>query len=237
MKPQGLVRIVFYSIVLLIVCIDNLKSQERITQTDNQQWLQYYNTVSISESLYLNSDAGVRWRSDLSEISQVLARFGIGKKVGDKLKVLAGMAYLAFYEDQQATKAEIRPHQEMIMINRHDRFSFQHRYRLEERFVHNQITNSWEFNFRIRYRLSALYPVFTSKSLKAYAKLADELFIDAGKAQSDIFSENRLVIGSELRFSPSFSLSPLFMKRLKTSTPDQSYSLANIIWLGVKQKF
>lgn len=213
--------------------------QTKNYQFTNQQWVQYYNQLTLSKRWALLSDGGFRWKYDLGQKSQYIARTGMGYQVNPGIRVTVGFAHLGFYTSGAVSKAEYRPYQELLIKENHKKIRMEHRFRVEERFFRVIGLGTSTFNFRFRYRLllsTPVLPLFVSSGNKVKLKFGDEIFINAGKdVVYNIFDQNRILIGPIVPLNKNLSVSVIYTYQFAAKNVPKKYEQDQVIWLGVKQ--
>ncbi|GAA4276200.1 DUF2490 domain-containing protein [Aquimarina mytili] len=151
-------------------------------------WYMYFGTNQITDKLSIHSEAQFRFYETTSTFNQLLLRTGLNYHINDNAIATLGYGYIntdGSFEDvpNEENSKEHRIFQQFILKNVVGKFKFEHRYRLEQRFIDTQFDNFTEH--RARYRLQLTYPINDKWFLNAY----DEVFINL---QEPIFGQNRL---------------------------------------------
>lgn len=214
---------------------------QRETVRGNQQWVQYYNSVKLSEKVGLYSDAGIRWKNGFNETSQTLIRTGIGYNVNKNVRLLTGFAFLTFRRDGDWDRFEYRPYQEITVSQLLRKVKSQHRFRLEERIFRSGAEDSGiknSFNYRLRYRFYVFIPITSlSEKHQLFLNFGDEILINAGKnIAGNIFDSNRLLIGPAVQLNESLNISLIYNYTYAKKNQGDTESMAHILWLGIKHK-
>lgn len=189
MKRKDLQPLIIKSIwvALLCFCIQNNQAQE--TGEDKWgAWYMYFGTNKVSNKLSIHTEAQFRYYEVTSTFNQLLLRTGLNYHINENAIATLGYGYISTdgtFEDIPAEENanEHRIFQQFILKNKVGKFKFEHRYRLEQRFISTQIDDFTEH--RARYRLQLTYPINDKWFLNAY----DEVFINL---QEPIFGQNRL---------------------------------------------
>ncbi len=175
------------SLLLLFITLPvSLLAQEG--QTGN--WLMYFGASRISDELSLHTEVQYRNHTVIpNNIEQLLLRTGINYHFSDKAFATAGYAFISSYEFESPQKApEVREHriwQQFILNNKVGRVKFEHRYRIEQRWVNGDYRN------RFRYRLMLFIPLNKPQMEPGslFLGLYDEIFIND---KAVFFDRNRL---------------------------------------------
>lgn len=176
----------FRGAFLLILLPVSLLAQEGGTGN----WMMYFGMNKLNEQFSLHTE--VQYRNHTitpNEIEQLLLRTGLNYHFSREAFASAGYAYIASYEFESPQKppesTEHRIWQQFILNNRIGPLKFEHRYRIEQRWVNN------DFRSRFRYRLMLFIPL-NSRQIEAgslFLGLYDEIFVNG---EWDFFDRNRL---------------------------------------------
>ena len=228
---------------LMTFCF-NVLAQEKNVESSNQQWIQYYNQLKLSDEWALLADAGFRWKEKLENKSQYITRFGIGYQLHKNICVATGVAFLGYYASDKRSKMEFRPYQELIFKQNFEKIKIQHRFRTEQRFfnqvVGGEITGEDFFNWRFRYRFFVTVPILNLSANNPEGKLSlnigDEIFINAGKEiVNNVFDQNRVLIGPVFQINKNISVSLTYNAQFASTTIAGTYRYTSVLWLGIKQ--
>ncbi|UOY07095.1 DUF2490 domain-containing protein [Muricauda sp. SCSIO 64092] len=159
-------------------------------------WYMYFGMNRISEKLSIHSEAQFRYYETSGNFNQLLLRTGLNYHINQKAIATLGYAFIetdgTFLESpSRANLDEHRIFQQFILTNTLGEFLFEHRYRLEQRFISQTLITSdpeqdlSRTEHRARYRLQVMLPLTNTFFLNFY----DELFINL---QDNLFDQNRL---------------------------------------------
>ncbi len=252
-RPQALDQILSHRyrqltcllLFILLASTSTLLGQVKNISTGNQQWLQYYSQIQLSDRWTWLSDAGFRWKGGFEENSQYVIRTGIGYAINPTIRISTGFAHLGFYSSDKVDRVEFRPYQELLVENKFNKVGLNHRYRIEERFfnpvINGQIQPSSSFNFRFRYSVIVSIPLFRlskGESAKVFLlNIGDEIFINAGKEIVDrVFDQNRLIISPAFKLSEHLTLSLTWNSQFESTSTQAHFVYTNVFWLQVNQK-
>ena len=173
------------SLLLLILPFSLLAQQE-----DVGNWLMYFGTNKISDKYSIHTEIQYRnYTITPNNTEQLLLRTGLNYHFSDRATVTAGYAYIPSYIYESEQKApeteEHRIWQQFILTNKIGRVKFEHRYRIEQRWVNHDYKN------RFRYRLMLFIPLNKPIIEKGsvFLGLYDEIFINT---KETFFDRNRL---------------------------------------------
>ena len=161
-------------------------------------WIMYFGTNKISEKFSIHSEIQYRNHTFVpNNIEQLLLRTGLNYHFSKKAFVTAGYGFIPSYvfESEQSAPetTEHRIWQQFILKNKINRVHFEHRYRIEQRWVNGDYKN------RFRYRLMLVIP-FNKPVIETgtwFLGLYDEIFIND---RQTVFDRNRLFGGVGYQF-------------------------------------
>ncbi len=197
------VKIINLVILLLIfnICPTNLLAQEVQDKTGN--WLMYWGTNRVSEKLSIWTEAQYRLYEVVSNPNQLILRTGAIYHLENSASLTAGYAYVRtrpFDEkhNDAMTSNENRLWEQFVLKNKLWRVDFEHRYRLEQRWVKTDVIN---YSNRVRYRLLLTLPLTNVHLIPATLFLAiyDEIFLNINTGET--FDQNRLYFALGYQFS------------------------------------
>lgn len=171
--------------IMLILPLSLLAQQE---ETGN--WLMYFGTNKISEDFSIHTE--IQYRNHTitpNNIEQLLIRTGLNYHFSTKASVTAGYAFIPSYDFESEQKSpeteEHRIWQQFILSNNLGNIKFEHRYRLEQRWVNKDYRN------RFRYRIMVFIPLYKSLNEKGnlFLGVYDEIFVNG---KEPFFDRNRL---------------------------------------------
>ncbi|MCF6350350.1 MAG: DUF2490 domain-containing protein [Flavobacteriaceae bacterium] len=175
-----------------------------VAQNEAGNWLMYFGTNKISEKFSIHTEFQYRNHTIASiDTEQLLLRTGLNYHLSNKAIATAGYAYIPSYTFESDQKSpEVEEHriwQQFILTNKVGKIKFEHRYRLEQRFVNNNYKN------RFRYRIMLFLPLNkpTIEKGTLFLGLYDEVFIND---RSTFFDRNRLYGGLGYQVHKNLSL-------------------------------
>ncbi|MFP2996447.1 DUF2490 domain-containing protein [Spongiivirga sp. MCCC 1A20706] len=172
-------------------------------------WYMYFGTNKVSDKLSVHSEAQFRFYETFGNFNQLLLRTGLNYHISDKAIVTLGYGYIATDTTFEEFEGEFDPKenrifQQFILKNKVGKFAFEHRYRIEQRFLNFGNSNT-DTQHRGRYRLQITYPLDDNWFLNAY----DEVFINF---QEPIFGQNRLYFALGRKFNEDVQLQLGYLK-------------------------
>lgn len=173
--------------LLLTTTITFLSAQEN-GENKLGSWHMYFGTNKIAEKLSIHTEAQLRYYEQGKNFNQLLLRTGLNYHINSNTIATMGYGYIATdgtfeeFPDEVDSK-EHRIFEQFILKNKVGKVGFEHRYRLEQRFL--DFGNRNDTQHRARYRLQVTVPLTKCVFLNFY----DEIFINL---QNDVFGQNRL---------------------------------------------
>ena len=151
-------------------------------------WYMYFGANKVSERFSIHTEAQFRFYETTSNFNQMLLRTGLNYHINPNAMATGGYAFIetdnTFYEfEGEVDSKEHRIFEQFILKNKVWEFLFEHRYRLEQRFL--DFGETTDTQHRARYRIQMTLPLTNTFFLNFY----DELFINL---QDDLFGQNRL---------------------------------------------
>jgi uncharacterized protein DUF2490 len=167
-------------------------------------WIMYFGINRLSEKFSVHTEIQFRNHTITpNNTEQILLRVGLNYHFFDRALVTAGYAYIpSFIFSSEQRKPETTEHriwQQFITTDNIGRIKFEHRYRIEQRWVNQEYKN------RIRYRLMLFIPLNRPKIEKGslFLGVYDEIFMNTKKA---FFDRNRLYGAIGYQFSKNSNI-------------------------------
>lgn len=171
-------------------------------------WYMYFGTNKVSEKLSIHTEAQFRFYETASNFNQLLLRTGLNYHISPEAMATFGYGFIStdgtfeeFPEEENST--EHRIFEQFILKNAVGKFKFEHRYRLEQRFI--SFLDENDTQHRARYRLQLTYPLNDKWFLNAY----DEVFLNL---QDEVFGQNRLYGALGYKVNAQLSLQAGYLK-------------------------
>lgn len=178
-------------------------------------WHMYFGTNQIADKWSIHTEAQLRYFEQAKNFNQLLLRTGLNYHIDDNAIATMGYAYIltdpTFEGNENLVNkiSENRIFQQFILKNKVWEFLFEHRYRLEQRFITFENENSPFFDERVehraRYRLQMTVPLTDIFFLNFY----DEIFINL---QNEAFDQNRLYAAVGLNVTHNLSVQAGYLK-------------------------
>jgi hypothetical protein len=205
--------------VLILLCalmtVGCLHAQET-GEEDLGSWFMYFGMNKLSEKWSLHTEAQFRYYKQAKNFNQMLLRTGGNYHINKDAIATLGYAYIETDPNFEPSpkEANLREHrifEQFILKNKVWEFLFEHRYRLEQRFIsRTDILSDPEQDVsrtehRARYRLQVTLPLTDIFFLNFY----DELFVNL---QNDAFDQNRLYGAIGMNVTENLSLQFGYLK-------------------------
>ncbi len=188
---------VFTTIMTVIFCLGFSRAQD----SDVGGWYMYLGNNKISKNINWHNEIQYRnynWGGDLE---QLLLRTGFGYNLTENNNnLLLGYGYISsrpYIDGEKQTINENRIFQQFVHKFKINKFHFQNRYRLEERFIEDI------YKTRFRFMMGVTLPL-NHKDLREktlYLIANDELFINF---KSPLFDRNRYFAGLGYKINKYF---------------------------------
>lgn len=187
--------------LLLLLSIIFISSSIIAQEDEWGNWIMYFGTNKITDKWSIHSE--IQYRNHTIEpinIEQLLLRTGANYHLKENAIVTLGYGFVGSYEFESEQKApeskEHRIFQQLILNNKLNRLKFEHRYRLEQRWVNSEYRN------RLRYRLMLFLPLNKPTITKGtvFLGIYDEIFMNTKR---EFFDRNRFYTAVGYQFSKS----------------------------------
>ena len=204
--------------LLLVVFISQLTilSGQKSGEEELGSWFMYFGTNKVSEKFSIHTEAQFRYYEMAANFNQLLLRTGFNYHINPNAIATLGYGYIdtdPSFEGslKEANSKENRIFEQFILKNKVWEFLFEHRYRLEQRFIsQTNILSDPEQDVsrtehRARYRLQVTLPLTDIFFLNFY----DELFINL---QNEAFGQNRLFAALGIHVTENLSVQAGYLK-------------------------
>ncbi|UAY52986.1 DUF2490 domain-containing protein [Ferruginibacter albus] len=208
-----------------------MQAQKTIAHT-NMVWLGYNNTLQLNDRFSIVSEAQLRTRDNwMDHWSQLLIRSGVSYGINKKWSTAAGFAWFSnvqYVGKEALFKNEWRPWEDLQLKTKIANGVLTQRLRLEQRFLqlvsNNQLSSQYEFVFRTRYRIDALFPV----NKQWQAGIGNEIIVNPQFIKTyRFFDQERIFAILNKKFSRTISLQLMLMELIqnKSSIVDEDQNI------------
>ena len=201
-------------LVLLLCCGNSLLAQNDALGGWHIFSYNYY----FNKKVFIYSEVQVRSQHLTDDFFYHELKTGLGYNITDKSAVLLGFGNYKTYTfpgnfEKPVTANEYRIWQQFITVSYLNRIKFEHRYRVEERWVNS------DFLMRFRYRFSPIIPLNHSTLIKntVYIPLFEEVFFTN---KAPYFIRNRFYVGAGYQFTKAIALQSGFIRQFDYRTSD-----------------
>lgn len=182
----------FYRILIaLLIAFPNLGLSQ---DSDVGNWIIYFGNKQFNEKWNWHHEVQYRNYNFVGDLEQLLLRTGFGYNLSENNNnVLLGYGYILSENYEKGTNektsfSEHRIYQQFITRQKFGRFSWQHRYRFEQRFF----TDDFKMRFRYFLGLNVAISKPTLSANTFYFSGYNEIFLNA---EPSVFDRNRLYGG------------------------------------------
>lgn len=198
--------------VLLFLSYSNAQ-----TNGENElgSWFMYFGMNKVSNKFSIHTEAQFRYYEQGKNFNQLLLRTGLNYHINPNAIATIGYGYIdtdPTFEDSSLDASfsqdqifEQRLFEQFILKNKVGEFLFEHRYRLEQRFINNKDLRDNETQHRARYRLQVMLPLTDTFFLNFY----DEIFLNL---QGETFGQNRLYAALGVHVTENLSIQAGYLK-------------------------
>ena len=195
-----------------------------------QAWFRYYNQTQLSEKYALHVEVDERRILNPSQQFQFFTHIHLHHRVNPWLDIAAGFNFNVANSAVKPSLAvpEFRPWQEATLTKQFQKeLKFQFRYRLDERFIHNNnkevLMDGYRFNLRHRFRIQFSKPILEFNNNRTLTlKLSDEVMLNSGDVPR-LFDQNRLFASLEIKFNNHWSFESGYLNIIQPITDDVFY--------------
>jgi len=196
-------KIVFsYFLIFAIAPIAKAQTIEESSGDNiiNQQiWIDFYPHYFVNDKLEYYGDLGYRSIVSTGSWNRIYLRPSLKYHFNKHWEVQSGLGVFYIFNKEKEDQFEVTPWQG-VQLNWPNwrRWHFKNQIKIEERFYY--LTNNWNFNFelRLRYKLSGKYQINRQWEIPFYA----EYFLPLANETNEIFS-NKARAGLGLGYSVS----------------------------------
>ncbi len=207
--------------ILFALLISGISVAQNTGEEEWGAWYMYFGTNKISEKLSIHSEAQFRFYETTANFNQLLLRTGLNYHINPDAIVTLGYGYISTdgtFEEfpDEINSKENRIFQQLILKNKVGEFRFEHRYRLEQRFI--DFGESTDTQHRARYRLQVTLPLTDTFFVNVY----DEVFLNL---QDQVFGQNRLYMALGVHITENSSLQIGYLKNHFSSSNFDRFQL------------
>lgn len=191
--------------ILLYLFLNSFPMVAQTGRAVTGNWFMVFNQTRLNDKWSIHSEVQYRSFELLPNTEQLLLRTGINFHFNQNFSSTLGYAYIPNYAmDKEVNKGvqvtENRMWQQVLLKHPIGRVNFEHRYRLEQRWLQTKLGD--RFLSRVRYLLRATIPLNkkTIEKKAIFISFYNEVFIHFS---STPFDRNRLYGAVGYQFSPN----------------------------------
>jgi len=237
----------FFLILIIIIKTSFLAAQtEKNIDHQGLIWIRYVNQLSLNDKLSIQTELDNRIFINPIEQSQFVFRTQGRYKINGQVEFGSGFAYFNVATRDPNVEPgfnvpEYRGQQDVTLKQKFGKINLNHRYQIEERFIHNYdklgLQDGTTFFLRYRYRIQADADVWKTKEQYLKAIVYDEIMINGGnKIVKNTFDQNRVYVALQYGFSASLALELGYLNSFQQRTNGVDYFDRNIIRFSVFHK-
>ena len=201
----------FLFIILLFLAIQANAQESGTDKTGN--WLMYFGTNKLSDKYSLHTEVQLRLYEPFGNFNQLLLRTGINYHINNSSVLSMGYGYIpteTFDKELAASRSvEHRVWEQFILTNSIGRLFFEHRYRLEQRWIYNAADH--RYLNRLRYRILVSIPLNNAAMNEKtfFISLYNEVFLNITETP---FDQNRLFGALGYKVNNSLSMQAGYLR-------------------------
>ncbi len=234
-------------IFFLLFTANKVNAQKTVTN-QSLYWMRYYNQLNFNNKFTWHNEFEDRRFFKNNIQHHIIIHSRLHYKIYHNADFAVGITYsLQSPQDPEAIQKlvipEVRPEQEINFSQQTSkRFSFMQRFRIDERFIHNNngknLIKGYGFNFRFRYKFQINYWLNRKISkFKTVFKIADEIMINTGKnIIYNQFDQNRIYAGVEHEINKNLSLEFGYLRWYQQKSTGYQFYNREIIRLTLYHK-
>lgn len=232
---KNTIRYIFY-IILLYGSRNNVLAQSKPKEvnTQSQSWFSINSTTRLSKHWGFIADAHIRRNNFVADPSFYFLRGAVNYWISDNVTIAAGYGRMWLAPTTPGWKKfaiEDRLYLQLQSISKIGKIGILQRLRNENRWqqkiLNDTFSGNYKFTDRIRYLLSATFPVFKNKKLPSLV-LSDELAIQFGnEVVYNTFEQNRLFFGIRQNITKTLSYDLGYMQVMQQKTNGYQYDKNN----------
>lgn len=216
----------------------------RVQDPNFNAWVTYNGDHNLSEKWGVHTEFVLRRYQGFKNPMQFMPRFGVNYNISKNIMLTQGYAYIHTYPYGEFPASEQFPehrsYQQFFFKGNVSTVSFQHRYRLEQRWIQHAGQEHFTYTNRFRYNLRAAHP-FKGKTIddgEFYAAAANEFFINFGKnVANNIFDQNRSVAVVGYRFSKALAFELGYLNQIVAQRNGFRFEYNHTLLTGISFNF
>lgn len=213
------------SLILGCVLISDLSFSQSTTH-QSLYWIRYYNQTQLNPKYTLHIELDERRLINPERQFQLFVHAHLHRRFSKKIDVAAGFTFAGTNatKNPQLIVPELRPFQEINGSQQiGKKLQLQFRYRLDERFIHNndklELQDGYGFFVRHRFRIQSNLTLKKFENDRVIIlKLSEEVMFNQGNGVSRAFDQNRIYVGSELQWNDKWATELGYLSLFQSSS-------------------
>ena len=198
-------------------------------------WVVYQGNHKLNSHFDLHTEYQWRRADGFNDWQQSLTRIGLDYKLNPICTISGGYAWIVSYPyGAQPIAAKTNEHrlwQQVVFKQTIGELQFQHRYRLEQRWIDTL------FRQRIRYRAQCIIPLqkrYIEQGKGLFLNVNDEVFLGFGKGiGKNILDQNRLILALGYKFSPNLNIQMGYMNQFVIKSNGVQMERNHTLWTSI----
>ncbi|RPD50076.1 DUF2490 domain-containing protein [Hymenobacter sediminis] len=203
-------------------------------------WLMFFSDSRLSKRWGLHAEAQLI-RARTAELDwQNVVRLGVNYHAANVLVLSGGYAHSRSYLEAgypaPVSAPEHRLYQQVQLQDDKSRVKFQHRYRLEQRWVQLMPMRSYTYLNRMRYQLRLALPLIGRELVPGvpFAVVSDEVFLGFGRQETNsLIKQNRAYAGLGYQISKASSVEVGYLNQLVQLRQESRYEVSENLQLSL----
>jgi hypothetical protein len=214
--PRRLLAVIIFAFLLSWFISGFALAQE--SEDELGTWLIFNSTIRFSDRWSVFTEGQMRLWEAASNLEEIFVRAAGHYDLSPEAMV--GLGYMHSeswpFEESDRERSENRIYQQFAMKQTLARALFEHRFRLEQRWIENKVAT--DFSNRGRYRLQVTIPLNheTLRPGTYFINAYDEIFISFGGGER-AFDQNRLYVAGGHQLTPDANLQLGLLWKARTS--------------------
>lgn len=207
------------ALIIVLLCHTIAVIGQEIKKEHSSFWNTILTDVNLNDDWYLLSEFHFRRTNFLNDWEQIILRPSFHYKPNTTYDFSFGYSYIKNYTFSDfSSPINANEHniwQQIGLSHSHKKLKFNHRFRLEERFIDKIISSSEElftvdgtnYNNRFRYRITLNRPLFKMKEASISLVVFDEIWLNLDKGiRPKSFNQNWFYTGVDYPLNKHFTL-------------------------------
>lgn len=235
-----------FLILLFLSYFFSFSQSEKNIDHQSILWTRYYNQLTLNNNWSIHTEFDNR--VFLKPIAENLFVFRIqGRHKWNKaFETGLGFTYFSVYTQDPNKEydfeiPEYRGQQDVTYKLNYKKITFNQRFQVEERFIHNAtktgLQDGTTFSWRFRYRFQAEYPLLEKENQYLKAIVYDEIMLNAGKSIIyNTFDQNRIYAALQYGINKNIAIELGYLKSFQQRPSGVDYFNRDIIRLSIFHK-